>query len=406
MRKLLIVLSTALGALALGKGPDVTAASAIVMDAESGKVLYQKNAEVPRYPASTTKVMTGLLLAENTMPDDMIVGPSDVGVITGSKMNLKPGEKVSSRDMLYALMLRSANDGCYAVALHLGGSVAGFSKMMNQRAQEIGCTRTHFNNPNGLNDPKHLTTARDLALMAREAMKNPDFAEVVKTTQYTLTSRTINQKDLLMVNKDKLLLWDSTAEGIKTGWTRPAGHCFVGSATRNGYRVITVVLKSEDWKVDTLTLWNWAFENHDRELVKAALDPIESVAVENGAMDQVQAAAPRDVYLTMPRGIQPSYMVSVKPLDRVEAPIALGQRVGTILITDDQGAKIYIPAVATEEVPKKSLAAAATSGWTPWVGLTLVGGTLYVRGKSRRRTKLYAARRLAQKRAYTKEKAY
>src|SRR5436190_1695985 len=119
MRKLLIILSTALGALALGKGPDVTAASAIVIDADSGKVLFSKNADIPRYPASTTKVMTGLLLAENTLPEDTIVAPSDVDAITGSKMHLKPGEKVSAGDMLYALMLRSANDGCYAVALHI-----------------------------------------------------------------------------------------------------------------------------------------------------------------------------------------------------------------------------------------------------------------------------------------------
>jgi len=226
MRKLLLVLGTALGALALGKGPDVTAASAIVVDADSGKVLYSKNADVPRYPASTTKVMTGLLLAENTEPEDTIVAPSDVEVVTGSKMHLKAGEEVSAHDMLYALMLRSANDGCYAVAMHLAGSVPAFSKMMNQRAQELGCTHTHFHNPNGLNDKEHLTTAHDLAIIAREAMKNERFADAVGTTEYTI-SRNINQEDTLMVNKDKLLLWDSSAEGIKTGWTIPAGHCFV-----------------------------------------------------------------------------------------------------------------------------------------------------------------------------------
>jgi len=125
-----------------------------------------KNADIPRYPASTTKVMTGLLLAENTLPEDTIVAPSDVDAITGSKMHLKPGEKVSAGDMLYALMLRSANDGCYAVALHISGSVPAFAKLMNQRAQELGCTHTHFHNPNGLNDTQHLTTAHDLAMIA------------------------------------------------------------------------------------------------------------------------------------------------------------------------------------------------------------------------------------------------
>ena len=398
MRKLLILIGTALGALALGKGPDVTAQSAIVIDADSGKVLFSKNSDIPRFPASTTKVMTGLLLAENCQPDDIIVGPSDVESISGSKMHLKAGEKVSAHDMLYALMLRSANDGCYAVALHISGSVPAFAKLMNQRAQEIGCTHTHFHNPNGLNDPEHLTTAHDLAMIARVAMQNERFEDAVKTTSYTI-ARSMDQSDTLMVNKDKLLIWDSTAQGIKTGWTIPAGHCFVGCSMRNGYRIISVVMKSTDWKKDTESLWNWAFDNHDRELVRTANDPIQSIAVDGGDVAQVPAAAAQDIYLTVPKGLQPSFQVTVKPLEKVEAPISVGERVGTIMVTDNEGAKMYFPAIATQQVAKKSIAAAATTGWTPWIGLTLIGGTLFMRGKSRR-TKLYAERRLAQKRAY------
>ncbi len=404
MRKLLLIIGTALGALALGKGPDVTAASAIVVDADSGKVLYAKNADVPRYPASTTKVMTGLLLAEETQPEDIIVAPSDVESISGSKMHLKPGEKVSAHDMLYALMLRSANDGCYAVAMHVSGSVPAFAKLMNERAQELGCTHTHFHNPNGLNDTQHLTTAHDLAMIARAAMHNPRFADAVKTSEYNI-SRSMNQEDTLMVNKDKLLLWDSTAEGIKTGWTIPAGHCFVGASTRNGYRIISVVLKSDNWKKDTEDLWNWAFANHDRELVKAANDPIEMLKVDGGATDQVQVAAASDIYLTVPKGEQSQYELLVRPMEKVEAPITVGERVGTIMVTDNQGAKMYFPAIATQEVPRKGIAAAATTGWTPWIGLTLIGGTLYVRGKSKKQ-KLYAARRLARRRAYLEQHGY
>lgn len=398
---MLLVLSTALGALALGKGPDVTAASAIVIDADSGKVLYQKNADVPRFPASTTKIMTGLLLLEKVLPETEIVAPSDVDKVTGSKMHLKPGERVPARDMLYALMLRSANDGCYAVAQHIAGSVPAFAKLMNQRAQEIGCTHTNFNNPNGLNDPKHLTTAHDLALMAREAMKYPEFAEAVKTKKYTVT-RSINQKDTVMVNKDKLLMSDPTAEGIKTGYTIPAGHCFVGSSTRNGYRVISVVLKSEDWKAETTALWNWAFDNHEREMLKPANEPIDEIVVGAGAEEKVPVAPDRDIYLTVPKGEQANYQIKVTPMAVVEAPIQAGQRVGTIMVTDDQGAKMYVPAIAVKEIPRRSMMAAATSGWTPWLGLTLVGGTLYVRGRSRRtrrRTRRVYAPRPAQERA-------
>ena len=391
MRSLLITISIALGALALGKGPDVTAASAIVMDADSGKVLFQKNANVPRFPASTTKVMTSLLLVEKVLPEEQIVAPSDVESITGSKMHLKPGEKVPAKDMLYALMLRSANDGCYAVALHIAGSVPAFAKLMNQRAQEIGCTHTNFHNPNGLNDPQHLTTAHDLALIAREAMKYPEFQDAVKTTSYSIR-RSMDQKDTLMVNKDKLLIFDPSSEGIKTGWTIPAGHCFVGASTRNGYRVISVVLKSKDWKADTEALWDWAFDNHDRELITTANEPLQDLKVDGGAEDKVSVASPRDLYLTVPKGVQPEYQMTIKPEPVIEAPIAIGQRIGTILITDSQGAKMFVPAVATKEIPRRGIAQAATQDWKPWLGLTLVGGTLYVRGRSRR-SRPYVTRR-------------
>lgn len=396
MRSLLLGIGVALSVLALGKGPDVTAESAIVMDADSGKVLFQKNADVPRFPASTTKVMTGLLLLERCLPDEEITAPSDVESVTGSKMHLKPGERVPAGDMLYALMLRSANDGCYAVAMHISGSVPEFAKLMNQRAQEIGCTHTHFHNPNGLNDPSHLTTAHDLALIAREAMKYEEFQTAVKTTKKAIT-RSINQNDTVMVNKDKLLLSDPSAEGIKTGWTIPAGHCFVGASTRNGYRIITVVLKSKDWKSDTSGLWDWAFANHDRELVKQANIPVEETEVQNGAVDRVSVASPRDIYLTVNKGERAQYEMTFRPLDKVEAPIEPGQRVGTFFVKDSEGAKMYVPAVATQQVPRRSLMAAMTRGWTPWIGLTLVGGTLYVRGKSRR-TRPYA-RRTAQRSA-------
>lgn len=397
-----MIIGTALSALVLGKGPDVSAASAIVIDADSGKVLYQKNADTPRFPASTTKVMTGLLLVEKVQPDEEIVAPSDVEKVTGSKMHLKPGERVPARDMLYALMLRSANDGCYAVAQHVAGSVPAFAKLMNQRAQEIGCTHTNFHNPNGLNDPLHVTTAHDLALIAREAMKYPEFQQAVKTQKYVV-QRSINQSDTLMVNKDKLLMMDPTSEGIKTGWTNPAGHCFVGASTRNGYRVISVVLKSDDWKGDTQTLWNWAFQSHDREMIRSAADPLEEVPVIGGAEDKVPVVAARDIFLTVPKGKQVNYQIKVNPAENLEAPIMPGDRVGTVLVTDEQGAKMYIPALALKEVPRKSLMASAATGWKPWFGLTLVGGTLYARGKNKRirkKKRLYAAR-LAEKRAYS-----
>ena len=217
----LLLLPVVAGAVEAAPQP-VGALSATAIDAASGKVLWSKDPDAPRFPASTTKIMTGLLLAERLKPTDTITAPWDVALVKESSMHLKPFERLSARDMLTALMLRSANDGCYAVAVRLAGSVDKFADMMNARAKEIGCTGTHFHNPNGLNDPQHYTTAHDLALIGREAMRNPLFASVVKTYKARI-DRSINVKDEWMVNHDKRLLKDPTCDGIKTGWTVPAG---------------------------------------------------------------------------------------------------------------------------------------------------------------------------------------
>ncbi len=227
--------------------PPVTADSAIILDAQSGKVLWGKDMETARFPASTTKIMTALLLIEHCRPDEVITAPPGVDKVEGASLHLVPGEQVTAGEMLYALLLRSANDACVAVADHISGSVPAFCQLMNQRAVQIGCTNTHFDNPNGLNDDKHTISAHDLALVARTAMQYQEFRAVVGIRKHVIL-RSINQQDRTLVSKNKYLSMDPTADGIKTGWTREAGQCYVGSATRNGYRIITVMLHGTDWK--------------------------------------------------------------------------------------------------------------------------------------------------------------
>src|SRR5688572_28414556 len=167
--------------IALRGEPVVSALSAIIVDERTGKVLWSKNPDAPRYPASTTKIMTAMLLIELCRPNEFITAPADVEKVTEASLNLKPGEKISVKDMVYALMIRSANDGAYSVARHISGSVESFAELMNSRAFELGCTGTSLKNPHGLNNKDHVTTARDLAIMARAAMKYPEFRQAVNS---------------------------------------------------------------------------------------------------------------------------------------------------------------------------------------------------------------------------------
>jgi D-alanyl-D-alanine carboxypeptidase len=368
--------------------PHVSAAGAIVMDADTGKVLWSKDADTPRYPASTTKIMTALLLIEKCKPTESIRAPDDVEKVKEASMHLKPGERVPAKDMLYALMLRSANDGCYAVACHIGGSVEGFAELMNQRAKAIGCTGTTFRNPNGLNDPDHKTTPRDLALIAREAMKRPEFRAVTRTQKQQI-SRSINHEDLWMINKNRLLKYDPTVDGIKTGYTSPAGKCFVGSAVRNGYRLITVVMKSEDWAVDTKVLLDWAFGAHEW---RTYFRPGEIVAapriVRGGASDEVALGVEKTGKSLVPKGSASRVEFSLELPEEVVAPVRRGQRVGFLSFRDADGFAYRLPVVALVEVPARTPVQAAVGRLDPWTlgGAGGLFGLAYLMRRKARRT--------------------
>ncbi|HLJ55088.1 MAG TPA: D-alanyl-D-alanine carboxypeptidase family protein, partial [Chthonomonadaceae bacterium] len=219
--------------------PVLQSASAILIDASSGQVLYEMNADVERPMASTTKIMTALLFCE-AVPDDAIVTASERACkVRDSSLHLKLGEKVKAHDLLRAILMRSANDGCVAAAECAAGSESAFVDRMNARAAQLGALHTHFMNPHGLHDPNHYTTARDLATIGRAAMQVPRIEEVVRTEK-TRIDRSINKQDITMRNHSHFLGHYPGADGIKTGWTIPAGHCYVGSATINGWRLISV----------------------------------------------------------------------------------------------------------------------------------------------------------------------
>ncbi len=239
------------------KKPDIRAASAIVIDAQTGAVLYAKNPDKPLPPASTTKIVTGLLLAQHPNPNDPVpISPNAAGT-PGSRVGLQAGQTVKAQDLLNAVLLVSANDASTATAEFLEGSVPAFVERMNAKARAANAPHTHFQNPHGLQDPHHLSTARDLATLARAAMQNPAFATAV--AQPSASFPRPNAPAQTVVNTNTLLGSYPGMDGIKTGWTPEAGHCFIGSATRSGRRILSVVLNSPDWQGETRALLNYGF---------------------------------------------------------------------------------------------------------------------------------------------------
>lgn len=220
----------------------ISAEHAILLDAATGRVLFEKHADEQSLIASTTKIMTALVVCEQCNVLDRMRIPKEAVGIEGSSMYLKEGEVLTIQDLLYGLMLHSGNDAAVALAIYCGGTVEGFSGLMNDKARELGLRGTHFENPNGLDSPGHYSTARDLAVLTAYAMKNPIFYKTVSTKTVTVGQRHLR-------NHNKLLWQLDGAEGVKTGYTKAAGRILVSSATRQGRRLIAVTINApDDWQ--------------------------------------------------------------------------------------------------------------------------------------------------------------
>ncbi|MCC7434894.1 MAG: D-alanyl-D-alanine carboxypeptidase [Methanoregulaceae archaeon] len=311
--------------------PDPAALScqaAILIDEASGQVLFEKRADERMFPASTTKILTALLLIEHCRLDETVTAPEDIEKVGEASLHLKPGERLALDHLLAGIMLRSGNDASAAGATHAAGSVEKFAEMMNERARRLGCTGSQFKNPHGLHDPEHYTTARDLALIAREAMRYPEFREIVRSRKAVI-DREPGQTDKLIVSRNKYLADDPTADGIKTGFTRPAGMCFVGSASRNGFRLISVVMKSDAWRSDTQDLIDWGFKTFSPTRLVSAGEPLaQTIKLANG--EEITPVPVRSFRAMVTAGETPEPEIAIIPSAGLRLPIAPGQQVGHI----------------------------------------------------------------------------
>lgn len=268
------------------KSLSLYARSAVLLDGDSHRVLYEENGYTETAMASTTKIMTCIIALEYGKPEDVVTVSKYASTMPDVQLNIKPGQQFYLKDLLYSLMLESHNDVAVAVAEHIGGSVEGFAKLMNMKAKELGCNHTNFVTPNGLDAPEHYTTARDLAVIAAYAIKNEEFIKITNEITWTLKEITKGTQ-YQVANKNRFLYMMEGAIGVKTGFTNMAGYCFVGALKRDDRTFISVVLgsgwppnKTYKW-ADTKTLMNYGI-NHYQFRQIAEEFPFEQIPVYRG----------------------------------------------------------------------------------------------------------------------------
>ncbi len=304
----------------------ISAQKAILVDAQTGRVLYEKNADSRSLIASTTKIMTALVVCERCNVLDRVKIPKQAVGIEGSSMYLVEEEVLTVQELLYGLMLHSGNDAAVALAIYCGGTVEGFVELMNDKARELGLHGTHFENPNGLDGSAHYSTARDLAVLSAHAMQNPIFAKTVGTRTVTVGRRSLR-------NHNKLLWQVEGADGIKTGYTRAAGRILVSSATRQNRRLIAVTIQDgNDW-ADHAALLNEGFCGYTVATVAKAGQSLGTVYVLGGTEESVQVLAAEDFQYSLGASEQVEFVMRAPGF--VYAPVVQGADAGFVYVCVD-----------------------------------------------------------------------
>jgi D-alanyl-D-alanine carboxypeptidase (penicillin-binding protein 5/6) len=317
------------------------------MDARTGRVLYALAPSLRRPPASTTKMMTALLVAESLTPDTLVPITARAAMErSGSAIGLEPGERWSAGDLMRALLMHSANDAAIALAEGVAGSVEAFAAQMNARAGALGARGTHFVTPHGRYDPRHASTAVDLALIARAALATPWIAEIVRSQTWPLR----RGKGRLLINTNKLLWRYPGADGVKTGWIAESGPTLVASATRGGWQLIAVVLNSPQVFTDAAALLNYGFGEFTRVRLGSAGDLVHETTVPGGRR-LLRAVLADDALVVVRRGMPVRPRVKLRLL---AAPIGTGEEVGTVVYMSEDVEVGRVRLVAAADVPRMS----------------------------------------------------
>lgn len=343
--------------------PSIKSQSAILVDADAGKILYEKNAREKLEPASITKIMT-LLLAFEAIDSGQIKLSDKVKISErawktgGSQVFLGYGEEQTVDTLLKCITIASANDASVAIAEHIAGSVENFVKMMNQKAKVLGMHDTNFTNPHGLSDSNHYTTALDIAIMSRELVKYPKFFEW-STKWIDYLEHTDKKRNMTMLaNTNKLLGKYDGLDGLKTGYHKKAGFCFAGTARRNNFRLISVVLNAASSKQrfeDTIALLDYGFKNFD-SVTLASKDTVKrNLVVEKGIKDRVNIIPAENYNIITEKGKDIDLDTVIELPEKLIAPIKKGQKVGTLKIKQRDKVIKQIDLISAADIPKATL---------------------------------------------------
>ena len=338
---------------------DLHAAAAVVMEAETGRILFDKNGSEERAMASTTKIMTLLVALEYGDFETPVTVSANAARQPKVRMDLKEGETFRLMDLLYAMMLVSYNDAAVAIAEAVAGDVPSFCYLMNLKARELGAYRTHFATPNGLDAEEHYSTAVDMALIGRAALEDETALQIMQTQSYTITEDEVNSRSVSLTNKNPMLSSYTEAIGGKTGFTNEAGLCLVSMAERDGVQLIAVVLGSgwpphSNYRVaDSLKLFEYGFSEFHQETIRTDwMDEHPVVEVSGGFVDRVETRleGSLDYYVKESDSISLFYDLPYV----VEAPVTEGQVLGQAAVCIDEKAVGYLDVVAQESAEEKT----------------------------------------------------
>jgi D-alanyl-D-alanine carboxypeptidase (penicillin-binding protein 5/6) len=366
----LALASAAGAAVPTPPAPDLDAGSYILIDHQTGDVIAQKNADQRMQPASLTKLMTSYVvfaaLKDGRIKlDDPVTISEDAWRTGGSRTFVKVGSQVPVIDLIKGMIVQSGNDATVALAERVGGTRQGFVQLMNEYARRLGMKSSHFADVDGLPDPQHYTTARDLAIVANALIR--DFPEYY----YIFGMKDFTWNHIKQPNRNGLLWSDPSVDGLKTGHTDEAGYCLIGSAKRNGMRLVSVVLDAPKWhsrEADTEALFNYGFNFFQTEKIATARAAVLKPRVYESDSGYAAVGAPADLYVTLPRGQAASVTTNAAlTKTRLVAPLAAGTVVGELTVTDGSGQVVgREPLVTLEAVPAGGLLTRTMDGMRLW----------------------------------------